>query len=57
MDTQDEDCYLIFGISNNLHVTGMEQTRTKQADIIDALSNLMFAGDIIIFLCDSVTAL
>lgn len=43
----DEDCYLIFGISDDLRVTGMAQTRMKQSDIIDALSNLIFAGDIV----------
>jgi hypothetical protein len=41
----DEDCYLIFGVSDDLKLTGMQQTRKKQADIIDALSNLHFAGD------------
>lgn len=41
----DEDCYIIFGVSNNLELTGMQQTRKRQADIIDALSNLQFAGD------------
>lgn len=32
----DEDCYLIFGISDDLKLTGMQQTRKKQADAIDA---------------------
>ena len=41
----DEDCYLIFGVSDNLKLTGMQQSRKKQADVIDALSNLHFAGD------------
>lgn len=41
----DEDCYLIFGVSDDLKLTGMQQTRKKQADVIDALSNLHFAGD------------
>lgn len=42
----DEDCYLIFGVSNDLVLTGMKKARMKQADIIDAISNLEFAGDI-----------
>lgn len=42
----DENCYLIFGVADNLDVTGMKKTRRKQADIIDAISNLIFAGDI-----------
>lgn len=41
----DEDCYLIFGVADNLEITGMHQTRIQQADIIDTLSNLNFAGD------------
>ena len=41
----DEDCYLIFGVSDDLKLTGMQQSRKKQADVIDALSNLHFAGD------------
>jgi len=41
----DKDGYLIFGVSDDLKLTGMQQTRKKQADIIDALSNLKFAGD------------
>ena len=45
--THDENCYLIFGVSNDLQVVGMKKPRTKQADIIDSLSNLNFAGDII----------
>lgn len=42
----DENCYLIFGVSNDLKVTGMQKVRKKQADILDAVSNLIFAGDI-----------
>ena len=42
----DENCYLIFGVSDKLEVTGMNKPRRKQADIIDAISNLVFAGDI-----------
>lgn len=41
-----KDCYIIFGVADDLTVTGMRKDRRKQADIIDALSNLMFAGDI-----------
>ena len=42
----DENCYLIFGVSDELVVTGMQNTRKKQADILDTISNLVFAGDI-----------
>ena len=41
----DEHCYIIFGISDNLEVTGMDMERRKQADIIEAISNIRFAGD------------
>lgn len=41
-----KDCYIIFGVADDLTVTGMTKVRRKQANIIDALSNLMFAGDI-----------
>lgn len=41
----DENCYIIFGISDDLQFTGMKETRRKQADIIDAISKLHFAGD------------
>lgn len=41
-----KDSYIIFGVADDLTVTGMRKDRRKQADIIDALSNLMFAGDI-----------
>ena len=44
----DEDCYLIFGVSDNLEITGMQKDRRKQADILDALSNVMFAGDVVL---------
>ena len=39
-------CYIIFGIADNLKIVGMTEPRKKQADIIDALSNLHFAGDV-----------
>lgn len=42
----DENCYLIFGVSDELEIVGMHKTRRKQADILDAISNLTFAGDI-----------
>lgn len=42
----DRDCYIIFGVSDELIVTGMKAARRKQADIIDVISNLQFAGDI-----------
>ncbi len=41
----DENCYIIFGVSDDLQPTGMKETRRKQADIIEAISNLHFAGD------------
>lgn len=41
----DENCYIIFGISDGLEVTGMTLERRKQADIIDAISKVQFAGD------------
>ena len=43
----DENCYLIFGISDSLQIVGMTKPRIKQADIIDTLSNLSFAGDVV----------
>lgn len=42
----DKKCYIIFGVADNLKIVGMAEPRRKQADIIDALSNLWFAGDI-----------
>ncbi len=41
----DEDCYLIFGVSDDFSVVGINGRRRKQADIIDSISNLHFAGD------------
>lgn len=41
----DENCYIIFGVSDDLRIVGMQKPRRKQADIIDAISNLHFAGD------------
>ena len=42
----DESCYIVFGVDDCCNIVGMEKPRRKQADIIDALSNLVFAGDI-----------
>lgn len=41
----DENCYLIFGVSDDLEIKGMTKKRRKQACIIDAISHLSFAGD------------
>lgn len=41
----DEDCFLIFGIGDDLSLKGMSKKRRKQADIIDSISKLFFAGD------------
>lgn len=43
--THENDCYLIFGVSDDLKITGMIKPRKKQAEIIDAISHLVFAGD------------
>ena len=43
--THDENCYLIFGIADDLSVQGMLKHRKKYSEILDALSNLQFAGD------------
>lgn len=37
-----ENCYLIFGISDDCRVVGMKQSRYELANIIDALSKLEF---------------
>ncbi|WP_395978548.1 helix-turn-helix domain-containing protein [Christensenella sp. MSJ-20] len=42
----DENCYIIFGISDSLQILGMQKKRIKQAEILDAISNLTFAGDV-----------
>lgn len=42
----DENCYLILGVSDDLQIKGMQKPRTKQADIIDTIANLAFAGDV-----------
>lgn len=41
----DKDCFLIFGINDNLKICGMTKNRKKQSDILDTLSKLQFAGD------------
>ena len=42
----DKDCFLIFGVNDDLKVCGMEKERTKQCFILDTLSKLQFAGDV-----------
>ena len=40
------DCYLIIGVSDTGKIVGVsENNRMKQADILDLLSNTVFAGD------------
>ena len=34
--SHDENCYIVFGIADDLSVTGMAGARRKQADILDA---------------------
>lgn len=41
----DENCYLILGVSDDLEIKGMTKSRRKQSDILEAISNLTFAGD------------
>jgi hypothetical protein len=42
----DKDCYLIIGVSDTGEIIGVnEDNRKKQADILDLLSNTVFAGD------------
>lgn len=43
----DEKCYIIFGVADDLKIVGMSEPRREQANIIDSLSNLEFAGDIV----------
>ena len=42
----DENCYLIFGISDDLQVMGMKNQRVELSKILDTISNMNFAGDI-----------
>ena len=42
----DKDCYLIIGVSDSGEIVGVgEENRRRQADILDLLSNTVFAGD------------
>jgi len=42
----DKDCYLIIGVSDTGEIIGVnEENRRRQADILDLLSNTVFAGD------------
>lgn len=41
----DEKCYFFFGVDDSGKVVGMKKDRRKQADILEALDNLWFAGD------------
>ncbi len=41
----DEDCFIVFGVADDLSITGMKEHRREQACILDAISNLVFAGD------------
>lgn len=42
----DRDCYLIVGVSDEGEILGVNgENRFKQADILDLLSNTVFAGD------------
>lgn len=42
----DKDCYLIIGVSDTGEIIGVnDENRKKQADILDLLSNTVFAGD------------
>lgn len=43
----DEDCYLIFGVSDDCAIVGMQSARRQQADILDTLEKLYFAGDVV----------
>ena len=40
-----KDCYLIFGVDDNYKIVGMKGKRKNQADIIDLLSHIQWAGD------------
>ena len=41
----NEDCYLIFGVSDSCDIIGVSDLyRKKQADVLDLLSNVEFAG-------------
>lgn len=42
----DANCYLLFGIDDDGHIAGMKKNRRKQADILEAMDNLWFIGDV-----------
>ncbi len=42
----DANCYLLFGIDDNGRLVGMQKNRRKQADILEAMDNLWFIGDV-----------
>ena len=42
----DETCYIVFGITDDLKIVGVKNSKYKQADILDMISQLMFAGDV-----------
>ena len=44
--THDKDCYLIYGISNDYEITGMEKERKKQSDIHDTIAKICFAAGV-----------
>ncbi len=45
--THNRDCFLIYGVNDDLQVCGMSKKRVKQNNLLDALSNLKFAGGIV----------
>lgn len=42
----DETCYIVFGITDDLQVVGIKNSKYQQSDILDMISQLMFAGDV-----------
>jgi len=40
----NRDCYLIIGVSDDRRIVGMTKPRRKQADILEALTHVPFAG-------------
>lgn len=40
----EKDCYIIFGVNDDMEIVGMRTQRRKQADILDALDKLSFAS-------------
>lgn len=41
----DENCYFIFGVNDAGEIIGMNKERRKQADILEAMEDMWFAGD------------